>query len=360
MAVELDRTFYNISSDLAEPFCTVSEWCHRLISPLNSSYKLTHRVLNTGMVAFAALVCVVVSPFFTLGSIVFLGMICRQFRQLAFALQKKPFIHVLGRAPEKPVHDIKLMTWNILGFTGGLQYSCGGCIPWRDRLGGIVAEIQKSGADVVVLQEVFDTALAEALIEQFRGEFAHFYIHLGPNSYGMESGCMVFTKTSVSHFSNHPFSNNKWTMRRGFAILEIDNKVRIVATHLEGHSSAKGQEQFLEMVHYLASLPSLPTIIAGDLNIERDSEEGKLLSRYLIHGYLGDKETCTSELSRQWTRGPRTRDEKIDYISLLKPGNTSTIKECRVIPAFDSLYNPQTALSDHHALTCLIINPKVK
>ncbi len=376
-----DRTFLNLSSKMAEPFCAA--WGllrYRLVAPLDpkkfencaSREKEVGVRAMIGLGAVLAAFLVRVKPVPMLASLVILGLGCKVLRAIAFSIQKGGYTHVKGEAPEKSLDakdpQLKVMTWNICGVGGGLSLDHGGVIDWRSRLDPIVEKIKNESPDVLVLQEIYDTALGEALIERLKKDYAHFYTHLGPNVWGSVGGCMVLSKCAVYDFSHTSFSNNKWTLNRGFAVLELKASpqdflpiARIIGTHfIHGYAPEDKKhraEQIGQIVNnVMRRVLLLPTILVGDLNIDRDQEEGASLSTFLHHGYRGKEPTRTNRLVAQWD-GKKTGEEKIDYISLFKSASaeaTISIKDCHLVNAFDDSYNTKTALSDHHGLAATL------
>jgi endonuclease/exonuclease/phosphatase family metal-dependent hydrolase len=273
-----------------------------------------------------------------------------------------------GRALEKSLDDsqINLMTWNICGLGGGMSLDHGGVSHWRSRLDAIIEKIKQEDPDVLILQEVYDTDLAEALIERLQDDYAHFFTHLGPNVWGMVGGTMVLSKCAVHHFSHTSFKNNDWTLNRGFATLEIKASpentapcARIIGTHCihgdEVLAKNKRAKQIAQIADHVACQTlAIPTVLAGDLNMERDGEEGELLSKHLYHAYQGRAATCTNRLTAQW-KEREPCEETIDYISLFKKALFGAqLEECRLVKAFDTSYNTKTALSDHHGLVSVL------
>ena len=111
---------------------------------------------------------------------------------LGFSAQKRNYLHIRGNAQEIHIEKPKIMSWNILGFPAGMNYTCGGCIPFRNRLPEIVDTIRTENPDIVVLQEcLMDSSVSEAFVEEFKNDYAHFYTHNGPNKLGLESGLLV-------------------------------------------------------------------------------------------------------------------------------------------------------------------------
>lgn len=381
-----DRPFLNLSSTLSEPFCMAwNLFCYRLVAPLDPQ-KFENCTTKAKEIATRTLILVgtIFSGFLTyampmdvLGSIAVLGMGSRIFRAIGFAMQKGGYTYVRGRAPEKSLNpqdpQIKIMSWNICGIGGGMSLDHGGVVHWRYRLNQIVEKIQTEDPDVLIVQEVYDTALAEALIQKLQSDYAHFFVHLGPNTWGCVGGCMILSKCAVHHFSHTSFDNNDWTLNRGFESLEIKTTprdtvpfIRIIGTHLihgdQPQDKQHRMQQVLQIVNHVAHQRSaLTTVLAGDLNMERDGKEGLFLSSYLEHSYQGFEPTCTNRLTAQWDDKIRSVwEETIDYISLLKNEMTTEdaqgaiLENAHLVKAFDTTYNTKTALSDHHGLSVLI------
>ncbi|MBM3184346.1 MAG: endonuclease/exonuclease/phosphatase family protein, partial [Chlamydiae bacterium] len=303
----MDRLFLDVSSKLTEPFCSAySLFRYRLFMSLNP-LLFDHSTTLTKEIAFRSIL--LVSAAFSLWAftsfpipiafgILTIGSGSKLFRALGFVLQKNGHTHVLGNAREKSIEDIfKIMTWNIAGVPGGFHYDHAGVVHWQKRIDQIAQKIKKEDPDVLVLQEVYDTALAEALIKKLNNHYAHFFIHLGATTFGSESGCMVLSKCGIHRFSNTDFKTNGWTLKRGFSSLEIKKTphaktafARIIGTHfLHDQIPERRQARILQISQIFSYLQrpkeSLPTFLVGDLNIERDGAEGKLLSRYLHHTY---------------------------------------------------------------------------
>jgi len=370
-----DRTFLDLSSKTAEPLC----WAYgllryRLVAPLDPKKfdncdTQTREIATRALIAVGAFflcVCATVPLLFTA---LVLGATSKIFRAIGFSLQKNGYTHVRGSAPEKKLEgQAKILTWNICGI--------GGVNDWRLRLNDIVAQINAEDPDVLVLQEVYDTALAEALIEKLGSRYAHFFTHLGTNVWGSTGGGMVISKCAHTRFTNESFKNNDWTLNRTFTTLDIKAKpedalpcARIIGTHLIHDSNPNRMAQVAQIVDsvFKETFP-VPTVIVGDLNLERDkAEEGGLLNPYLRHGYVRNEPTATNELARQWEQKKQAAPgETIDYVSLFKrqladgrqlPVVDENIRldNCHLVKAFDETYNTRTALSDHHGVAATLV-----
>jgi endonuclease/exonuclease/phosphatase family metal-dependent hydrolase len=373
-----DRTLFNYSSLLNEPFCYAYDLlAYRLWQPLspdqfdNCSSKIAEIAIRSiivlGALTFAFLVYLAPLPILcSLFSVAFLSKVLRTF---AFYLQKDHTTHVKGTLKEKEIdpENLKLMTWNIAGISGGMSKDHAGVNHWRYRLDGICEKIKKESADVLVLEEIYDISLAEALVKNLNDQYAHFYLHLGKNILGSMSGLMVLTKCSVSQFSFTPFENNSFWLSRGFATLDlkktsndIDPYVKIIGTHLIHDSSEKRKSQIDQIVSAIKDT-TVPTFLMGDLNIERDGEEGKILDQFK-HSYKEKEPTCTNELVFQWSKDPlHKNDENIDYISLYKSNNNVFYDEASFTNwhLLKGVYDEKkpstkTALSDHKAVVATV------
>lgn len=378
MVAGLDRTFLDLSSKMAEPFCvTFGLLRYRLIAPLDPK-KFENCESLPQEVAIRALICsgallglglCAAMPVPMIGGMLALGVASKIFRAIGFALQEGGYTHVRGLAPEKTLHGLlKLMTWNVCGIGGGMSLDHGGVPGWRSRIDAIVEQIKKEDPDVLVLQEIYDAAFGEALIERLKNDYAHFFTHLGPNVIGSVGGIMVISKCAVHTFAHESFENNKWDLNRGFATLDVlaspeadQPCVRVIGTHLIHGDAPKDQDnrlaQIAQVVNAVAKQTlQIPTLVAGDLNIERDQKEGKVLSSLLRHAYQGSEPTCTNHLAAQWDAKTRSVwGETIDYISLLQSTDTGVqCKDCHLVEAFDASYNTKTAFSDHHGIAVTV------
>lgn len=364
-----DRTFLDLSSKCAEPIC----WAYgllryRLVTPLDPAKfdncesqiaEIAYRAFIALTGLFAALSIVVPVALITL------GIASKVLRAIGFALQEEGYTHVCGNAPETILQrQAKVMTLNACGVGGGMHYDHGGVIPWQNRLDALVEKIVGEDPDVLVLQEIYDTALAEALIEKLRERYAHFFVHLGANVMGSVGGCMVISKCAVHSFTNTSFSNNSWTLNRTFATLEIKANpqsqvpcARIIGTHLIHNSNESRRTQVREIVESIQSSAPLATVLMGDLNLERENpEEGGILDPHFEHGYTGEEPTCTNELLRQWD--PALVDSEcafLDYISLYREHSPEVrLLGTHLVRTYSPDYNTRTAISDHQALSAIL------
>lgn len=377
-----DRTFLDWSSRVAEPFCKAHEFVrYRSIAPLdpnkfdNSASKVKE-IATRVLIALTSILSFTFAGTHLLLSVLVLGAVCKVFRVLGIALQKQGFTHVRGLFPEKVLSQgqAKVMTWKLCGDCTGLHYTKEGVIQWRSRLDRIADKIIHEDPDILVLQQVYDTALAEALIEKLQDRYAHFFIHVGADVWGGTSGCMVITKCAVQNFTHTEFGDD-WN-KRWFATFEIkaspndlDPCLRIIGAELsQGKEAAKRRmEQFTRMIDTLSRQKlSLPTLFAGNIHGDSDSpEEIALLAKYLHHSYRGNEPTHTDELVLQWDPRVTSSRAMTDFISLfrrlLSDGKTLPVVEkgvrlidCHLVKAFDKTYNTKYALSNCHGVSATI------
>jgi len=300
--------------------------------------------------------------------LIFAGLLALEVGRMALHIlgcsaQKKNYIHVRGEAAEIHSAEPKIMSWNILGFPAGMNYTCGGCIPFRKRFPEIVKTIRSENPDIVILQEcLMDASVSETFIKEFKKDYAHFYIHNGPNKFGLESGLLVMTKSFVFEYTFTPFQTNDWTMSRGFATLTIpaSNEGRpafaVIGTHMEAGSAPedaeKRKEQLAQIQAHAKSLNHVTTVIlAGDLNMNAaEPVLGEVLDDYYVHGL----ETCTTELNKiRYPDDKSPAKEWIDQVAVIKRSEAPErpLTDFKVIPAYHRVngrIDSRTAISDHN------------
>ncbi|MGB7977965.1 MAG: endonuclease/exonuclease/phosphatase family protein [Chlamydiales bacterium] len=365
-----DRTLLYGSSLCAEPICTVAYWAYRVVAPLdpmkfdNCQNRIVEAALRlfTVVLALAATVTVVIPL-----TLLALGVASKVLRAAGFALQKNGYTHVRGDLPEATLTDgrAKLMTWNVCGIGAGLHYDHGGVNHWSSRVDEISAKIIAENPDVLVLQEIYDTAFAEALIQKLKSHYAHIYFHLGPNTLGSVGGGMVLTKCAVHSFSSASFDNNSWQLNRTLACLEIKASpealvpcARIIGTHLIDENYNKQMEQWTQIKNFFETQEQkIPTVLLGDLNLERDKPmEGGLLGVDLEHSYVGLEPTRTAKLLEQWDKNLVDSGDFIDYISrfIKDCPDAVQLKDAHLVKAYTDDYDTTTASSDHNALAATL------
>ena len=369
-----DGICLDIASELTEPHCyAFSKLRYRIgMLPLDPG-KFDNASTKTKEIAIRIFEGIVAIVLCTAGLplLIAMGALSKVFKAIGFALQKDNCTHIVTGTPPRSINGLpKIYTKNLCGIGGGMHYDHGGVNNSKSRLQALVQKIRNEDADVVVLQEVYDAKLLKALVKELSGEFCDIYTNMGQSTWGSVGGLMVLSKVAVHNFTNEDFNNSTWQLKRGFATIEVKQRpedalpcARVIGTHLIHDSAEERMGQVAQIVDSLARRSlSLPTVLTGDLNIERDGPEEAVLRPYLKHGYRGADPTCTGRLSAQATGRPAEPDETIDYISLFKrvvlqDGRTLPVVEegidlvdCHLVPGFDATYNTRAADSDHQGM----------
>lgn len=370
--------FFTVGSKLTNPICWCSSYVHRIVSPfLPGDFVFKPTVVEEAAIRGLYIIefCLLTPVAVPLGGA---GVGCRS---IGACLLPDGFCYLPGKA--KPLTTLKnktlsVMTWNICGIGGSMELSHGGVADWNKRLSNIVKEIEQENPDILCLQEVHDTDLSNDLYKRLKDRYAYFYMHIGPNAFGSNSGNYVASKYPLKDFTFTEFDasigSGKW-QKKGFANFTVisDNKplVHIVTTHLQYGELIDGRGKIIEVRNSQLSQimyscfhcqeKNIPVLLVGDLNIEMDSEEyeDSYLSSHFSHGYSYEEPTSTCYLIQTlWNPECNTNgliDEKIDYISFLNknPKTGESLKlpklQVRLIKAYDKT-EPSLARSDHHAL----------
>lgn len=219
---DLDRKFFWISSGMADIFAgTYGRLGYRLIAPIDpekfdNATSTTKEVGIRALIVLGGIASFCFAGTYLLMSAVVLSVGSKMFKAAALYFQKDGFTHIRGNVAEEGLKngEATIMTWNIRGHGGGLHYSEGGVVHWRSRVERIVDHIKNEQADVIVLQEVYDTALMEEIVDRLKASYAHFYTQI-------ENGCMVIAKCGIHSFTQTRFDATDQKVRRGFETFEI-------------------------------------------------------------------------------------------------------------------------------------------
>jgi endonuclease/exonuclease/phosphatase family metal-dependent hydrolase len=373
---DLDRKFLNLGSKMSDVFSWTYGWLgYRLVAPLDPN-KFDNATTKAKEIGIRAMIVVGAVAGFVFAATqlfltgVVLGAGSKLVRELGYYFQKAGFTHVRGSAQEKEIEkgEAKLMTWNVRGYRW-LPYEKG-LVHWRSRIEGMLEKIKNEDPDVLVFQEVYDTAMVEALVKGLEGHYAHFYTHLGVKKWGEESGCVIVTKCPVHNFKYTDFSETDSEVNRGFGILEIKAKaedsrpfIRIVGAQLSpGPQDGEIRlEQAAQIVDTLARQKlALPTFFAGSKG------DKTYLANYLQDSYRGQEATSSPEFAVQWDPVSKDQEQSTDDISLFKAAPSEDRRtfpvvdrgvkliKAHLVRAFDDTYDTKTSLSDHHGLVATI------
>jgi len=369
--LDLDRKFFNLSSTME----CVFPWLTRLVAPLepnqfDNATTVANEVGIRALIVLGAVASFLCAGTYIFGAVALLGVGSKICKEAGYYFQKEGFTYVRGSAPEITLKtdangksDARLMIWNIRGYGGKLHYYFG-VVHWKSRIDRIVDDILKANPDILELQDVYDTALVEALIGRLGDHYAHFYTHLG------ESGRMVIAKCAIDSFSYQEYSDQDAILNRGFSILQAKASpesslpcIRIIGTEL---SPGKDQEetrmgQVAQIINTLAEQAfAMPTMFIGS-GVDRDGKEGKLLSKYLYHSYQDKEPTHSDLLGNQWAPIYEGLERVTHFISFFKRNLTDgrvlpviekniRYKDSGLVMGFDPDYNTKRARSDCNAV----------
>jgi endonuclease/exonuclease/phosphatase family metal-dependent hydrolase len=289
------------------------------------------------------------------------------------------FQYLKGEGKEKIATDqsFSALTLNVCAFSGALPMLYGGPTPWKDRIDSLTSRIKEVDADVIALQEVFDSEAAVGFYQRLKDRYSYFYLDIGPrvDIIGTSSGLFVASKYKIANPKFTLFDDREMVRSYGFFDFTIKSSDQtlghITTTHLQPFNSESGKElrakELKQIVNYLNALAQekqLPFFLCGDLNIQWGSNEPahQLLSETFIDNYNKNRKAITKEdrtcrdFTDYWWKANRNPNgfsvalEVIDYALLLK---TKTVQkyhlETKRIPMGDLTDNslPDT---DHDGL----------
>lgn len=288
-------------------------------------------------------------------------------------IQKHPFLHCTGQAPEKSFNDqFSLLSWNLCCIPGGYPITDGSVLPWNYRIKNIIQAIQKENKDVVCLCEIFDIHTAHDLIKGLASSYTHFYYCVGPKTVGPSSGLFIASKfriedPSFAVFPREALCGRAKFSNKGVFSFDIKNEsgqqVRIFATHL-GHSEVPNNPTLEELTARKKELDLILNemeqhkhkiqILTGDLNMDpiefQNNKMDELFDRGLIKSvgatWGGDKYSAENIVGKKGS-DPTTLDyTMIRHSQELNASITTTYLET----GFDGEDFRLHALSDHKGL----------
>lgn len=277
---------------------------------------------------------------------------------------------------------VSVINWNVCFFHYDLSMLFGGVLPWQVRVDRVVEEVCRQDADIVCLQEVFSQEAAEQLYQRLKGEYAHFYLNIGPKlcgfdlfALGIPSGLFVASKYPLANPVFTPFDKNQTPKVRGYGFFTCEivsqNKpfAVLTTTHLHPGNDVEDirfrERQANAILEKLKTKASngIPSFLCGDLNIERDGETYQKLTQGFINNYDGLDWTCC-ELRNYWWRAGQNVQlfeqlglelEWVDYFMRLKETSHHVPSVKTRIVSVNNPSEPQNALSDHQLMHTVII-----
>ena len=183
-------------------------------------------------------------------------------------------------------HQIKVMSWNVFLRPGILSDG------QMDRVSSIGTYLICSGADVIVLQEVFHRRARKRLLEEL-DDWYEYHTSLGPKSFfGVSSGVIIFSKHPIIEEKFVSYSKSKGAdglAKKGVVLAKIrfgKQDIHVVGTHLQAGASSAAKSVQKSQLAELANAVNLigdssVVILAGDFNITPDEKLFAYLSNSL-------------------------------------------------------------------------------
>ncbi len=288
---------------------------------------------------------------------------------------------------QKFSEDLRVFTANIICFPEDLAWFYGGISPWPTRIKALTKIIEETHAQIVCLQEVWDPAAMQSLIQCFKKEYSFFVCDAGdqfgtldPYAIGLGCGVFIASKIPLDQVVFTPYPRSipaKAAANRGALLASCainGQKIAFIGTHLQHGDEAINQSVRKEQLHLCYA--GLQTAIAkensdsswgflmGDININAFSKEfyesgmATLFSIPYVKGQTAvtpANATATNYFTDLVNTPYKKRSEiaptyeLLDYCvspmhSLLKIPNTQ-----QKIVLFD-IDQPEKALSDHQGI----------
>jgi endonuclease/exonuclease/phosphatase family metal-dependent hydrolase len=290
---------------------------------------------------------------------------------------KLPFSYIQGEKKDKALPKKKSFTianWNVCLFDANLSMLFGGVLPWKDRIDRICAKIKKLNPDILCLQEVFSQEAGNALVDQLKPYYAHFYTQIGPKpagfsleTLGIPSGLFIASKYPLKNATFTPYVKGETPSYRGYGFFSADIYSKnllvghLISTHLQpGCSAEDANYRIAQMRAIDTSLQNIdaPTFLCGDFNIEKTSKEAELFHPYEFSLYQGINWTCC-ELRDYWWKAKQNIEnfsalplvkEWLDYFFCFNKTKKHPPRMQTEVQIVNDLSQPQDALSDHQLL----------
>ena len=235
----------------------------------------------------------------------------------------------------------------------------------------IINELEKSKADVIFLQEAFQSEFRQKMLNKLKSLYPHqFYLHRQPNT-------LTVYGSGVYLLSRHPFkildkvyfddcANADCFASKGTFLVEITTpagqKVQFAPTHLQasGALAAMRLKQLADInaIFAINAQNGVPQFLIGDLNIDGLSgSEYKTALDYMNMtstplegepGYTNGFPTIC------YTKPGDDNKEWIDHIWLKPIISTARVLNKRVRPYNGVLEGKECPLSDHYAVEATI------
>lgn len=263
--------------------------------------------------------------------------------------------------------SIKILSWNVFLRPGILNDG------QTKRADSIAAYLNASGADVLILQEVFHRRARKKLVKALSSDYSHF-TKIGPVSFwGVGSGVMIASKDSITNTKHLSFKKgtgaDKMAKKGGVAatIVHESKKLHIVGTHLQAgrgkdkeYVRRRQVKKLKRLSEKMKELRDAPIIYAGDFNIPFGSDNFDFLKDTLnvaCKKPMGDVK-ATSNFSDSDLYPSEGKPQWIDFV-LIEKGEQLKTLECYIEEpkAIYGKSEERRRLSDHNPIINVISIP---
>ncbi len=226
------------------------------------------------------------------------------------------FINVTGQQTHEPSNgNVKILSWNIQmlpdfysPFFSYLRKK------QSKRLPEIIEYLNRSGFDIVILQEVFDVQVKNKLAKRLSASYPHVQKPI-KKGFGIKlsNGIMVLSKYPIHYVHHIQFRDSKGNdkmSQKGCVLLAIEvlNKKWLIAgTHLNSTSQEIRNLQYTQLQKEIISpykIDSIPFILAGDLNTTKNTSSYlKMINEFNLNcSELKEKRPYTYDSQNSWNQ----------------------------------------------------------
>ena len=257
-------------------------------------------------------------------------------------------------------HNIEVLSWNVCFLPLATANWEKEVKPWTERLDQVAETILEADADLVTLQEVYDSQAAQELTSRLKEKYSHIYYNIGPKTLGTGSGLFVASKFPLKNtrFTQHKNKKNdidSFFVNKGFFDFEIyagENKIaHVFVTHLQHSKDDLNplkidqdiREQQLNDIFAEMKKEDVPVLLVGDFNMPL-KEYKALKTQAKFQNFLIKKSKKTPKTFKGILNGKKVA-LTLDY-ALLGAKDSSVFLYTQVLPSAQSDHMPlKTTLS---------------
>lgn len=367
VTTNLTIALFHGASFLTDPICKSHEFYRRLyfvdaMHPKENAISRCARkfFIFLGFVGYSTVATVTTIPGIAL-------------RGILANLQKHPYIYERGHAAEKVLPadgTFTLLSWNICCMVGGWVYSHAGLVPWAFRIDRIIDKIVETNADVVCLNETFDTTSALYLAERLKEKgYVHFYFNIGPRSLGVSSGIFIASKFAIAKpkFTFFPEDSHVgWSKSSSKGVFAFDlvsqgkSFSRVHSTHLQYSEECafptpeevEGRKKQMELIVKKVEKvrPGKCVVVNGDLNLDdREYYSSSWHTRFQKGDHFVGKTWGGDKFCNRVMGKKPSRSLNLDHVMVLE-GTARSIHTTLIETGFHGKKYRRRALSDHRGL----------